>query len=252
MMDLEEQRDFSRDPNLYPWLKAMHRKLISQTGTEDQSTRGCACTGPTLANTCRYPEFSVLEFGVAGGNGLLALEKIAISCEQITGVKIDVYGFDTGVGLPKPVDYRDSPNLFSENDFPMDVEKLRGQLQRARLLLGPVKDTIHDFTNSCPAPVAFVAFDLDLYSSTVQAFQLFEAPHSILLPRIWCYFDDGMGATHSDFAGERLAIAEFNVAHQMRKISPVYGLKYYVSASMRNRRMGGMHQHCSFLRSRTL
>ena len=43
-----------------------------------------------------------------------------------------------------------------------------------------------------------------------------------------------MGATHSDFAGERLAIAEFNVAHQMRKISPVYGLKYYVSASMRN------------------
>ena len=37
-----------------------------------------------------------------------------------------------------------------------------------------------------------------------------------------------MDHTYSEFNGERLAIAEFNTSHEMRKISPVYGLKYYL------------------------
>jgi hypothetical protein len=37
----------------------------------------------------------------------------------VTGVKIDVYGFDTGKGLPPPRTYRDHPELYRQGDFPM-------------------------------------------------------------------------------------------------------------------------------------
>ena len=38
----------------------------------------------------------MFEFGVAGGAGLVNLERIAELVEQKTGVGIDIYGFDTG------------------------------------------------------------------------------------------------------------------------------------------------------------
>jgi len=56
---------------------------------------------------------------------------------------------------------------------------------------------------------------------------LFEAEQEIFMPRIYCYFDDIMGASCSEFTGERLAISEFNALHERRKISPIYGLKYF-------------------------
>lgn len=43
---------------------------------------------------------SVIEFGVAGGNGLLALQEFAVQVEKSTGVEIFVYGFDTAARLP--------------------------------------------------------------------------------------------------------------------------------------------------------
>jgi hypothetical protein len=33
-----------------------------------------------------------------------------------TPMGVDVYGFDTGVGVPKPMDYCDLPNLYTEGD----------------------------------------------------------------------------------------------------------------------------------------
>jgi len=41
---------------------------------------------------------SVLEFGVAGGQGLLTLERIAVRVEEMINIGIDVYAFDTGDG----------------------------------------------------------------------------------------------------------------------------------------------------------
>ena len=52
----------------------------------------------------------------------------------------------------------------------------------------------------------------------------------MLLPRVHSYFDDVLGFTYGDCNGERLAIGEFNAKHVMRKISPIYGLKYYLPA----------------------
>jgi hypothetical protein len=68
----------------------------------------------------------------------------------------------------------------------------------------------------------------------IQAFKLFDADQQLLLPRVHCYFDDIMGFTIGDFNGERLATLEFNASHSMRKISQVYGLKYFISPSYRN------------------
>jgi hypothetical protein len=62
----------------------------------------------------------------------------------------------------------------------------------------------------------------------MHAFKLFEAVPEILLPRIHCYFDDITGFTFSEFTGERGAISDFNKTHHMRKISPIYGLRYYL------------------------
>ena len=110
----------------------------------------------------------------------------------------------------------------------MDEEKLRKRLRRAQLILGLVEDTVSEFIASRPSPVAFISFDLDYYSSTMQAFKMLEAEQTLLLSRIYCYFDDIMGFTYSEYNGERLAIADFNVSHGTRNISPIYGLKCFL------------------------
>lgn len=181
-----------------------------------------------LAKHLGLDHLSFIEFGVAGGNSLIALEVIARRLEDHFKINIEVYGFDTGAGLPRPRDYRDVPNLWSESYFRMDEEKLRHRLTKAHLILGPVNETIPSFLQRNPAPVAFISFDLDYYSSTVQAFRLLDAEHSLLLPRVHCYFDDIMGYTLCEFNGERLAITEFNAVHPLRKIAAIYGIRYYV------------------------
>jgi hypothetical protein len=184
--------------------------------------------GVKLAKVLGIGRVSVLEFGVAGGNSLVALERIARKVQSIFGVTVDVFGFDTGIGLPKPKDHRDMPNLFSEGFFPMDADKLKRRLERARLILGDIRETVPKFIVSDVSLVAFASFDLDFYTSTMHAFALFEADHRLLLPRVHCYFDDIMGVTAGDHVGERLAISEFNESHRLRKISPIYGLRYFV------------------------
>ena len=85
----------------------------------------------------------------------------------------------------------------------------------------------------------------------MHAFKLFEADRSMLLPRVHCYFDDIIGLTYSEFNGERLAIAEFNNAHPMTKISPIFGLRHCVSRrAVRN--AGSADVHGSRLRSQAV
>lgn len=187
-----------------------------------------AMQGARLARTLGVDRVSVVELGVAGGRSLISLEKIAERLEGVFGIKIDVYGFDTGTGLPKPQDYRDMPNLWSTGFFTMDEAKLRARLSRAELVLGPVKETMPRFMASNPAPVAFVSFDMDYYSSTIEALELFGRDQRLLLPRVHCYFDDVLGYSFGDHVGERLAIAEFNASHATRKISPIHGLRHFM------------------------
>ena len=169
---------------------------------------------PTLqsassAKALGVPRISVVEFGVAGGNGLLALEEAAAAAESLLGIGVAVAGFDTGKGLPPPVDHRDVPFVLRPGYFEMDERALRDRLSRAELVLGPVAETLGPWLETGPAPVGFAAFDLDYWSSTVDALRLFDARDGVLLPRILCYFDDILGVAWGDFNGERAAIADF-------------------------------------------
>jgi hypothetical protein len=219
--------NFGKDRSLYPTFAARFSKILEELSSHPQYVWG-ALQGASLANALGLKRISMIEFGVGGGYGLLALEKITIKLEKIYGITIDVYGFDAAVGLPKPQDYRDQPNMWTEGFFPMDQEKLRSRLQKAQLFIGDVAQTVPDFLKSAPAPVGFISFDLDLYSSTMAAFRVFDGNPSMLLPRIHCYFDDIMGFSAGEHNGERLAISDFNDAHELRKISHTYGLKYFI------------------------
>ena len=207
-------------------LNPIYVEVLKQDGCCNQYAWGMV-QGVNLAKVLGIGRVSVLEFGVAGGNGLLSLERIARKVQDIFGVTVDVFGFDTGIGLPKPKDHRDMPNLWSEGFFPMDPDKLKRRLERAQLILGDTRETVPKFILSDVPPVAFASFDLDFYTSTMHAFALFEADPRLLLPRVHCYFDDIMGVTAGDHVGERLAISEFNGSHRLRKISPIYGLRYF-------------------------
>jgi hypothetical protein len=211
---------------VYQWLNSKFLELVKQ-GYRRPYAWGIL-QGVNLAHALGIRRISILEFGVAGGNGQIEMERIAAAVEKSFNVQIDIYGFDTGAGLPGPMDYRDVPNLCSEGLYRMDPEKLRGRLEKSQLVLGDIKNTLTEFLRSRPSPIAFIACDLVLYTSTVNALRVLDADESVLLPRIHCYFDDVLGFTLGDCNGERLAIHEFNAAHPMRKISPIYGLKYYL------------------------
>src|SRR4051794_31905515 len=65
-----------------------------------------------MAQCLELSHISVIEFGVAGGNGLLAMERIAQQVGKYFGIEISVYGFDSGQGMPEPIDYRDLPYVW--------------------------------------------------------------------------------------------------------------------------------------------
>jgi hypothetical protein len=215
--------------NTYPWLNYAFLELMqdSRCAQRPWHTWG-VLQGAALAKVLKIPRISVIEFGVAGGTGLLNLEAVAETVKGKTDIEIDVLGFDTGVGLPKPEDIRDQPNMWFEGQLPMNRAALESALKSAKLLIGPVRDTVPSFIAKNPAPVAFVSFDLDLYSSTRDALAIFQANHTHLLPRVACYFDDILGHTYNDFCGERLAITEFNNNNDSSKICPIHGLRYFI------------------------
>lgn len=188
----------------------------------------CMFQAALMAKQLGYQKLSAIEFGVAGGNGLLAMEEIAGDIEKEVDVEFEIFGFDTGEGMPAPVDYRDLPCLWRERFFAMDVARLKARLQRSALILGNVSDTVKEFYDKYhPAPVGFVSFDLDYYSSTVAALGIFDAEPRTRLPRCFCYFDDLIGEDHDilcEHVGELLAINEFNARNDKMKLSPIYGL----------------------------
>ena len=174
-------------------------------------------------------EISVIEFGVAGGTGLLALQAIALEISRHFGIRISVLGFDTGAGMPSPSDYRDLPYVWGAGFYSMEPDKLRSRLDPStQLILGDVKKTIVELGDRI-GTVGFIAFDLDYYSSTRAAFTVFDSPCFRRLPRVYCYFDDIKGsefACHNEYIGEMCAIREFNVEHPAMKICPINMLRW--------------------------
>lgn len=190
----------------------------------------CIYNAAQLAKKLGYKNISIIEFGVAEGNGLLDIEYHVEEIKKEIDLGIEVYGFDRESGLPKPLDYRDLPYHWKEGFFRMDKEKLQEKLNFSKLVIGDVKETCTSFFASYkPAPIGCVFFDLDYYSSTVDAFKIFDADAGNYMPRVFCYFDDVLGnetELYNEFTGELLAIQNFNIKNPHKKIAKA---KYFVT-----------------------
>jgi hypothetical protein len=183
--------------------------------------------GARYAAAVGIPRLTAIEFGVAAGNGLLELERICAYYEKQSSVQFDVAGFDTGTGLPEPIDYRDVPYQWQPGWWSMDVELLKRRLQRAELILGDVADTVSLYLASLKAPIGALIFDLDYWSSTTAALKILEGEPDKHLPRVICYFDD-IGVVED--VGVARAIADFNQRHEDRKIRPSLTWRHHLSA----------------------
>jgi hypothetical protein len=177
-----------------------------------------------LAKSLGLGGVSVIEFGVAGGNGLVTMEAHADEVARYFGIAIDVFGFDTGKGLPPATDYRDMPYRWNTGFFAMDVTRLTARLRTAQLILGDVGETLGGFLEKVKYPVGFVSYDLDYYTSTKKALQMWDWPPEKRLPRVWCYVDDIRGL--NEYIGALCAIREFNQEHSNMKLCAMHLMRY--------------------------
>ncbi|MFF1906488.1 hypothetical protein [Kitasatospora sp. NPDC058218] len=184
-----------------------------------------------LAARLGHRGVTVIEFGVAGGNGLLALAEHARHYAAATGVAVRVVGFDGGAGMPPAKDPRDLPYLFAPGFYAMDHDRLRARLGTSELMIGDLARTLPDYLATRADvlrdhPVGFVSLDLDYCSSTATALDLFRGPeHGHLLPRVTCYLDDLPGTIEQ--IGEAAAVADFNATRSDRAIGRVLGLRAF-------------------------
>jgi hypothetical protein len=119
------------------------------------------------ARALGHSEIAAIEFGVAGGRGLIVLQDIAHEVSALTRVKLRLYGFDTGSGLPPITDPRDLPQLYRPGDYRMTFDTLKKRLKPGtELVLGDIRQTIDEFLASSHPPVGFISFDMDLYTAT--------------------------------------------------------------------------------------
>jgi len=183
-----------------------------------------------LAKALGHASITVVEFGVATGNGLLCMVEHARKIEAETGVFVRVVGFDTGSGLPPTTGYKNHPELWREGDFSMeDQKRLLAKLDgRAELILGDIKDTILPFADALDgsSPIGFVSIDTDIYSGAKDALRGFSKAPECYLPAVSMYFDDVGSFFSNQWCGELVAIEEFNQENSLRKIDNDRSLRY--------------------------
>lgn len=175
-----------------------------------------------IAKEYGYDKVSVIEFGVASGGGVMNMYDISRFVEKETGVSFKIYGFDTGTGLPEPIDYRDHPEMFAAGDYPLVDPKILAQKTdgAVELIIGDVNQTAHGFMNDLDpkAPLGFFTVDVDYYSSATGCLTILNGEAEQYLPYFWIYFDDINFDSANRWCGELLAINEFNASAELRKI----------------------------------
>jgi hypothetical protein len=173
---------------------------------------------------------TVIEFGVAAGAGLVNICEISRNITKLTGVDFEIFGFDSGKGMPPPRDHRDHPEVFSEGSFPLIDRSalIRALPQNAKLILGDIEETLPSFIAhlSASSPVGFVVIDVDYYSSAKECLNVFIGAPDHYLPWTLVYLDDTGFESANPWAGELLAVREFNEENEMRKIHLFAGLRH--------------------------
>jgi len=172
----------------------------------------------------------IIEFGVASGAGLMNLAKTSKKLSKYYNIDTQVVGFDTGKGLPKPMDYRDHPEKYLDGDcVPIDLVKLKSNLpDKTKIYFGDVNDSIIEFEKDLLDGdyIGFISHDFDYFSSTKDAFTIFDLSQVNFIPRTVMYFDDIQDIDDHEFAGELLAIKDFNSINKKRKIVELNQLRY--------------------------
>jgi hypothetical protein len=181
----------------------------------------CLLQAAKFAKQYGYQSYTAIEFGVANGTGLMNMAEIAGRVTKATGVDIKVVGFDSGKGMPPPLDYRDHPDVYRQGDFPMqDYEQLLRRLPpNTQLIIGDISETIGPFLSALQpgCPIGYVVIDVDYYSSTVECLKVFSGTADLYLPEVLMFLDDILHPEHNPSQGEYLAINEFNSKNEMRK-----------------------------------
>lgn len=221
--------------NLTLWGK-LKRWLLTRFKTRNQLTYGqlahydllerphyayCVYNAADLAARLGLDRIALIEFGVAGGNGLVALERITEDIRRAAGlnVEFEIYGFDTGQGMPPPKGQEDLPYWFAEGQYAMDEAKLRARLKRSDLVIGDIRETVPRFHEShAHAPIGAMMVDVDYHSSTLDCLEILKSatPERDLLPRLSIYLDDVIGGPiemYGPVNGILRAVDEFNAAH---------------------------------------
>lgn len=180
--------------------------------------------GILQAQQCGYDKLTAIEFGVGTGGGLRSLVHIVDYYRTQFNIDIDVFGFDNATGLPDPQGYRDHPELWSRGGFALnDVQGLKNSLPSwAHLIIGDIADTIPQFVEDYQKndhKIAFISVDVDYYTSSVASLKVLDMAPLNYVPAVPMYFDDiNWHITFSKYAGQELAIEEFNAAHELRKL----------------------------------
>jgi hypothetical protein len=230
----------------YPYRIGIYRLLMAKFPKYRPHYLACMFDAAKQAASLGYSTVSAIEFGVAGGNGLVAIEKYSELVLRKTGVRFKIYGFDMGnnVGLPKSHDPRDINYLWEPGDYKMDEAALRKKLNNSKLFLGDVATTISDFIKETHAPLALCFFDLDYYTSTVSALKIFDESSIETLPRVTCYFDDVDVA--SEFNGALGSITNFNLNNNDKKIFHMSGHYHEQQFGMLSNKVFHMHNFKHF------
>ena len=197
--------------DLFTRRRAFYKKYYEENNLDRMNYAKMLYAGAIQAKNLGYKAISAIEFGVASGDGLLAMQFHAREISRLIGIEIQVYGFDTGKGLPDfDVNYLDMPFQWKQGLFEMDFSDLEKKLEKAKLVIGNMEDTLPSFFDAYnPAPIGVIAVDVDLYTSTLPILSMLEnGKTECFAPRIYAYFDDIFGGY--ECLGQNAAIKAFN------------------------------------------
>jgi len=168
---------------------------------------------------------TIIEFGVAKGEGLIALINISKIISKNLKMDIEVIGFDNRTGLPElKAGYKDHPEIWSFGEFEMGESYtfLNEFIKKThqKLIIGDIEETLKKYKLDNDSTLSFVVIDVDLYSSTKPILEWINTlSDEQLLPATPIYFDDVLNMfMYSEYAGEALAINEFNKKNKLKKI----------------------------------
>ena len=96
----------------------------------------------SIAKEENINKITLIEFGVASGAGLFNMAYIASKLSKIYKIDYQIVGFDSGKGMPEPVDYRDHPELYRKGDFPPLKLKRAKLPSNTKIIYGDIQDTL--------------------------------------------------------------------------------------------------------------